>query len=294
VTLVQTLRYFLREASLNLLRGWRISSLAVATIGISLFVVGSFFLVTANVSSLLADWGSDAKVTVYLQEDVSEEEAKRLADEVMEQDWVEGATVVSREEAVARFEEVFPRIADAGSLKLDEILPFSLELELTPDMTVESVQERAEQIATDPRVEIVDDDRQWQSRLLRFLRAARVLGTILGLILLIAAVFTIASVIRLSAHLYRDEIAVMRLVGATELVVRGPFYLEGLMQGVFGGVLALTALYGSYRFVRAGSEFSGLADLFLGNFLPLQQAALLVVMGGLAGLLGALLSLRSE
>jgi cell division transport system permease protein len=112
--------------------------------------------------------------------------------------------------------------------------------------------------------------------------------------LLVAAIFTIASIIRLTAYLYRDEIGIMRLVGATELFIRGPFYVEGLLQGVLGGAGAVLALYLGYVLLVPHAPSSWLAGALLGNFLPLRQQGLLVALGALAGFAGAVASLRRE
>ena len=81
-----------------------------------------------------------------------------------------------------------------------------------------------------PAVDMVDDDRDWLRQLELLVAVFRGVGLTLGALLLAAATLTIASVIRLTAYLYRDEIAVLRLIGATEFYIRGPFYAEGLVQ----------------------------------------------------------------
>jgi cell division transport system permease protein len=128
---------------------------------------------------------------------------------------------------------------------------------------------------------------------------------VLGAVLLLTAIFTISSVIRLTAYLYRDEIAVMRLVGATEFYIRGPFYVEGLFQGLAGGLLAVGSLFGIHRLVvggGAGSPYAGspdagsplLASVLAEDFLSPRQVVLLISLGALAGLVGAVTSLRRE
>jgi cell division transport system permease protein len=113
-------------------------------------------------------------------------------------------------------------------------------------------------------------------------------------VLLSAAVFTIASVIRLTAYLYHEEILIMRLVGATEFFIRGPFFLEGLLQGLLGGVVAVVALYGAHALALAQAARSVWGGLLLGDFLGFGQQIFLVALGALAGLAGAVLSLRRE
>jgi cell division transport system permease protein len=112
--------------------------------------------------------------------------------------------------------------------------------------------------------------------------------------LLGAAIFTIASVIRLTAYLHHEEIGIMRLVGATEFFIRGPFYAEGLLQGLIGGALAGGALFGVYAALHARRQGSLFSSVLALDFLSPQQVAFLVLLGAAAGLFGAVASLRRE
>ena len=87
-------------------------------------------------------------------------------------------------------------------------------------------------------------------RLKRVVNVVNLVGIVAGAILALAAAFTIANVIRLTMMLYREEIAIMRLVGATERIIRGPFLIEGLLQGTFGALLALLLLFGGFEAAR--------------------------------------------
>jgi cell division transport system permease protein len=141
---------------------------------------------------------------------------------------------------------------------------------------------------------MVDDDRDWVRQLEEALRLISGVGAALVAVLMLAAVFTIASVIRLTAYLYRDEIGVMRLVGATELFIRGPFYVEGLLQGLLGGALAVGSLYVAHRLLLPHTPQTWLAGALAGSFLEPARQALLLCLGALAGLAGAIASLRRE
>jgi cell division transport system permease protein len=141
---------------------------------------------------------------------------------------------------------------------------------------------------------MVDDDREWLGQLEAVVAVIRTVGLALSAGLLGAAIFTIASVIRLTAFLHHEEISVLRLVGATEFYIRGPFYAEGMLQGLLGGLVAAGGLWGAWRLVRVHNPGSLLSTLLLGEFLSPVHLVLLVAFGGLAGLVGAVASLRRE
>jgi cell division transport system permease protein len=98
----------------------------------------------------------------------------------------------------------------------------------------------------------------------------------------------------LTAYLYRDEIAVMRLVGATERYIRGPFYFEGLIQGLAGGFLAVVGLYVAYVALNPKGTTTPMGMIVIDDFLSGGSLILLLILGGLAGLMGAVMSLRRE
>jgi cell division transport system permease protein len=149
-------------------------------------------------------------------------------------------------------------------------------------------------LESEPGVELVDSDQQWLERLVEVLALARLVGLAVGLGLVVAATFTIAFVIRLTAYLHLEEIAVMRLVGATEFFIRGPFYVEGLLQGLLGGLVALVALFALHALALARAGESAWLSLVLGGFLTWREQVVLLLLGGMAGLLGAVASLRRE
>jgi cell division transport system permease protein len=115
-------------------------------------------------------------------------------------------------------------------------------------------------------------------------------------VLAVAAAFTIANVIRLTMMLYREEIEIMRLVGATERIIRGPFLIEGFLQGTIGGVLSVLLLYGLFEAARRSLAPSAtiLWGFLFRGFLPWEKIAALIAGGMLAGWLGSWLSVRER
>ena len=293
---LQALRYFFREAAVNLVRSWKVSLLAVLTIAVSLFIGGAFLLVSGNLAASVERWRSQMRVVIYLRPDTSEADLYRLAAEAARGRGVASVEPVTAAAARRRFQEIFPGLSDLVAGWQNEPLPASLEIGLDP-RAAESPLGRAAWLdgwRKRPEVTLVDDDREWLGQLETVVAMVRAVGLALVGGLLGAAIFTIASVIRLTAYLHHEETGIMRLVGATEFFIRGPFYAEGLLQGLIGGLLASGALFGVYQLLQArqrGSLFSSVLAL---DFLSPQQVAFLVLLGAAAGLFGAVASLRRE
>ena len=297
MSILQALRYFFREAAVNLLRGWKVSLLAVLTIAVSLFIGGAFLLVSGNLSASVERWRGEMRVVIYLKPETSEADLRRLAAEAARAPGVRSVEPVGAAAARKRFQEVFPSLSDLVAGWQEEPLPASLEIGLDA-RTAAAAPGREAWLAGwrhRPEVTLIDDDREWLGQLETAVAVVRAVGIALVAGLLGAAIFTIASVIRLTAYLHSEETGIMRLVGATEFFIRGPFYVEGLLQGLLGGLLASGALFGAFQFLHARGRGSSLfATILALDFLSPRQVAFLILLGGAAGLFGAVASLRRE
>lgn len=295
MTFAQAIAYFTREASLNLIRGWKVSLLAILTIGVSLFLAGIFLVVSANLQHVVTQWRGESKIVVYLETGSSESSRQQVRQRLTEAEWTVAVEAVSAAAAGQRFRETFPALADLLDGWGEEPLPASFEVSLDWDRTESApLDVWLEELRAEPAVSMIDDDRDWLRQLEAVVLVLRGLGMVLGTILLATAIFMISSVIRLTAFLYRDEIAIMRLVGATEFFIRGPFYMEGLLQGLIGGILAVTALLLAHSLFLQRSAESLVASVLTTKSPGFLQLVLLVGLGGLAGLIGAVTSLRKE
>lgn len=294
MTFAQALVYFFREAALSLARSWKVSLLAVLTIAVSLFVGGGFLLASSNLAELAREWRREARVVVYLKPEAAAAERTELVEEARRLPWAADVVEVGPEEARRRFQAAFPSLADLVEGEGAAPLPPSVEVLLTPDAEPGAVSAWTAQIRDRPAVDMVDDDRDWLRQLEALIALVRGAGVALGLVLLGAAIFTIASIIRLTAFLYHEEIAVMRLVGATEFFIRGPFYVEGLLQGLLGGGIAVAGLFLTYQGLAPEDGLGVLGRVLAPGFFSAAEMAGLVALGGAAGLAGSLLSLRRE
>jgi cell division transport system permease protein len=197
-----------------------------------------------------------------------------------------------------RFRQSFGAIADAtGDMPVNP-LPASIEVRLRPGGNPSTAEALAQQMAKAPGVSDVRYDRVWIERLMRAASLVRAWGFVLAALLVGAAALTVASVVRLAMAARRDEIHIMQLVGAPIVYIRGPFVMEGLIQGGLGAVVALGGLWIGFGMLRR-SAASGLGELGAAidpaslAFLSAPMAVGLVVAGMGVGSIGGFIAARA-
>jgi len=275
----------------------RTSFVAVAMIGISLLIVGSFLLVAENLGRAAAQWQGKSRIVVYFDVAAAPQEIRAVDAFLEARPELARRRLITREEALARFKSYFANLSEVVGQLEGNPFPPSYEIEVDPRLAQSrGLVQNITALRAMAGVDQVQYDWEWLTRLRRLVNVINLIGLVAGGILGIAAVFTIANVIRLTMMLYREEIEIMRLVGATERMIRGPFLIEGLLQGTIGGLLSIGLLYAVYEIANRSLAPSGSilwSFLFLG-FLPWQKIAALVAGGMFAGWLGSWLSVRDR
>jgi cell division transport system permease protein len=290
---VRAFRYAFDEALASLWRGRDSGLLSTATIALALFVLGGFLLVTANLERLGAQWSSTAELSVYLTDEATPADRKAIEVALTGSDAVSGREFVSKADALARFKQTFGDLASAIDDPTDNPLPASFEAHLRPGPgAAASVDGLAAELRQMPGVADVRYDRQWLNRLLTVIRLIRGIGLALGTLLAVAAALTVANVVRLALYARRDELDIMHLVGAPPVYVRGPFVMEGVLQGGAGAVTALAVLALVFFALRARYlvPLASAVNLSAIRFLPPELCVLLVVGGMAVGCLGGLIA----
>ena len=289
--------YFFREAVRRIWVSKRTSFVAVAMITISLVTVGAFLLVAENLGRAAAEWQGRSRVVIYLAPEATPQQIAAVDQNLASDRTLAQRRFVTREVALARFKKYFANLSSVvGQLDANPFPP-SFEIDVTPALAQSrAFTARMDAIRALPGVDQVQYDWEWIERLRRLVGVINVIGLVAGGILAVAAAFTIANVIRLTMMLYREEIEIMRLVGATERMIRGPFLIEGFLQGLLGGCLSvalLFALFEAGRRTLAPSSSILWGFLFTG-FLPWQKIAALIAGGMLAGWVGSWMSVRER
>jgi cell division transport system permease protein len=282
------LRYWAAQALRGIRASWTVQLAAVGSISVGLLLVGLVALGAKNLDRLVATVGNGLQVTAYLRPDADHARVAALTRTLSRNRLVASVRRVSPEEAHRRLEA---SLGDRPGL-LDGVepgfLPASLELTLRRS-EADRVRPILALLSASPAVEEVDYLGQWVNRLSSILALVRGLGVAVAIIICLACLYIVVSTIRLGVFARREEIGILRLVGATERYVRAPFLLEGALQGVAGALLASGLLYLLFRVATPPLEGLWGQGLSSARFAFLSPAQLLAGIGVavLLGLLGS-------
>ena len=298
------LGYSLHEAGRHFRRNWSTALGAVVTIFLSLFVIGLFVIGSVLLNRLAGDVENQVTIQAFLSDGADKSAVNAFQQKISGWDFVEDVTYKSKEEALESYrEKMSDKNANDVVAALDGTnpLPASLVITLSDPKQVENV---ASMIIEDNDFKSISDDTENPTRSVQYgrdtvkklLSVTYVLrfGTIVlvGLLAFIAFVF-INNTIRLAISARRREIAIMRLVGASNGFIRGPFLTEGMLEALFGSLLAILVLHGGTLIVlpRLQAGLSFLSFDIPTVILTLTYASL-VGIGCLLGLFGSAIAMR--
>jgi len=272
-----------REALLAFRRAPLLSALSVTTIAFSLFVLGLFGLVAVNLQNALRRVAERVEIVAYVLPGTPAETITLALKDIEAFPEVAAATFVSEDAALARAKAELVEFRDVLRELEHNPLPASIEVKLQPAFRdAEHVNAVADRLRGFGFVDDVRFGRDWVEKLDRLRQLAAAVGIVVGAAFAGVAIIIIGTTIRMAVLQRSREIAIMRLVGATDGFVRRPFLLQGTMKGLLGGLVAVALSYGAYILI----------DRFLiqVSFFTHEQALVIVGFGALIGLMGSLLS----
>ena len=275
--------YLLREAMNNLRVNRGNVLIGIVTTAFTLVCFGVFVLLYLNLKNVTGTLQSDIEVIVYLDPGVSEQAVALVQKRLETEPAAVALTFVSEEQALREFSEQFPE----ESLLLEGMdtnpLPASVVVNLSPRfLDTESLSAFAERVKQLPGVTHVAYSQDWVDTLTLVVSYFELGAVVIGMILAMATVTIIANTIRLSLHTRKEEIEILRLIGATGVFIAIPYVIEGTILGAVGGGLSLVFLKGVFEFLRLELNASG---WFVGveHVLPVfpRQVSFLLVMTGM-------------
>ncbi|HPS75513.1 MAG TPA: permease-like cell division protein FtsX [Oscillospiraceae bacterium] len=274
--------YLIREGFRSI-RTHRFMSFASVTIIMAcLLIMGSFSLVAVNINSLIKDLESQNEIVAFVNEDYSQSQAKALQPKIEAVDNVASAEFVSREQAMKNFMADYSKDQMEG---IDEsVFRDRYVIHLTDISLMAQTKTALESVTGVAKVNAHVD---YANDMITVRNIVSVVTLVLIVILVIVSFFIMTNTIKLATFSRREEIAIMKMVGATNGFIRLPFVVEGLVLGLMGGVLAFFAEWGLYSLVTGK-----IMETIAGNFVevvPFASVAtpVLLVFLGVGILVGA-------
>lgn len=280
---MRRLVYLLQEAFANLRVNRASVAIGMVTTAFTISCFGIFSLLYVNLSTLAGTLQHEIEVVAYVQPNASEQILQGIKQRLSGEQAVRTLSFVSQETALEEFHEQFPDESLLLEGMEENPLPASFVMQIDPRFqdadTVEAFVERVKQF---PGVVQVRYSQEWIDTLALLVSYFEFGAVLIGIILGVATVTIIANTVRLSFYSRKEEMEILRLIGATGTFIATPYVIEGTLLGLCGGGIALALLKGVFEFFRlelnASGWFSGLESA-LRFFSP--QTSLLLVVGGM-------------
>ena len=292
---MRRLFYLFREAWANMRANRTTTLVAILTTAFTLACVGIFLLLYVNLRSAAGWLQDDIKIMVYLDDRLSREAVAELESRLKTDRMVAAVLFISKEQALGEFRAQFP--ADSHLLEGlgQNPLPASFVVTLAPQYrSPDAVKRWTERVRTMPGIAKVDYNQEWIDALAGLVRYIELIAIGVGVILSAASVTIIGNTIRLTLFSRREEIEILRLIGATRWFIRIPYLLEGAVLGALGSGLSLLILKGGFELFRqqisSTGRLSGIEHMIA--FFPFSVCLALVLVGIGLGFAGSFVSLR--
>ncbi len=257
-------------------------------------ILGVFLALSNNLQFTAKELSSNMVITFFLKKNIDPAEREALQQKIKNHTLITGVRYVSAEEALRRFQKNFPELQSILENLKSNPFPASLEARIQERASASSqVLKFVNEASGLSGVEDVQFNRDWVEKMESLSRLARAVGFFLGGILILASFFIISNVIKLNVLARKNEVEILRLVGATNAFIRIPFLLEGILLGALGSLVSLGILFLVIKFfpIYLGPSLGALQELIRFRYLSLSQSLSLIAAGGGIGLLGSTSSL---
>lgn len=267
-----------------------LTTVTVITIALSILIVSAYGLLLMNINDFIDRWQTGIRVMVYLKDQRS---ADRLEEDIASLKGVSHVRFISKESGLAYLKQEMKTQSSIFSDLKTNPLPDAFEVHLSPVVfQMSEIHRLAGQIKNMEGVSEVEYGQKWFDRFLGIFSLIRLGGYAMGVLFFMAAVFIVANTIRLVLYTKRDEIEIVRLIGATDRFIQAPFFIEGLLQGATGAVLGLTALYVIFTMVSSNVQTVLSEGSMSLRFFPVEFIISIIAGSMVIGWIGCYLSLR--
>jgi len=286
------LNYFLSETAVNLKRNLLMTIAAISTVAISLLLLGGAQILQLVVANVTSTWEGKVEVSVFLRNDVTEGELDDLRSDLAGMPEIETFTYVSKNQAYEEFKKLYADKPELYEVLPKDSLPASFRISLVAASEAEEV---AARVDGSPGIDDVNFGGDIIRRLLQVNTLLRAVTIGMSAVLMVAAAALIANTIRLAIYARREEISIMKLVGATNWFIRIPFMFEGVFAALTGAIVSSIVVLGANElfFSKMGDFLAFLGPVFSFSAWEIAKVLLILVGGGVAvGLFGSALALR--
>lgn len=288
--------FLLREAFSNIRTNRTTTLIGIVTTAFTLACFGVFLLLYLNLKGLAGGLKDDIQIILYLEDGLSSPSITALRRQLERDEAVAAVSFTSRDEALTDFQAEFPSESSLLEGLGTNPLPASFVISMASDFqSPRKVQGVVQRFRTVPGVDQVRYSREWVEHLATLVGYLELVAMVVGVVFTLASVTIIANTIRLTLYTRREEIDILRLVGATNGFIRVPYVVEGAVLGGLGGALSLLILKGGFELFKL--ELSSSVPLFsIGStfeFFSTQVACLIIAGGLMLGCAGSYLSLTN-
>jgi cell division transport system permease protein len=290
---IRTLGRHARESLKSITRNGWMTFASVSAVTVTLILVGVFFVIMMNLNRVAETIEEDVQIRVHIDVAANEEDQKALKSKIEQLPEVKSVKYSSKEDELQALIKSMGE--DGDSFKLFEQDNPLNDVFIVKTKNPNDTMKIADKMAKFEYVTKSVYGKGTVEKLFKFINASRNVGIVLILGLFFTAVFLISNTIKITIIARRREIKIMRLVGATNAFIRWPFFLEGLWLGILGAILPIILISIAYY-----HAYDYLAPKLVGNFIQIlpyepfvfQVGGLLVLMGGLIGVWGSVMSVR--
>ena len=284
--------YYIKHALINIFANRVVHGISISTISSSLLLFGSFVLLFLNLNNWMMEWGQSLSMSVYLKDGIDQKAKARVESLLRNLPGAELKDYISKEKAMVDLMKGLG--AHSGLLDglKENPLPASFEI-VFKDVNIRQLNPRKmkEEIEKIEGVDEVQYSEEWLERFEGLIYVLKVAGFIIGGFLCLAVLFITTNTIKLTIYSRRDEIEILKLVGATDWFVKIPFLIEGAIQGLLGGLIALSILFLMFSvFSLEKVHVIGLPILDI-VFLPIEYLGIILLLSLVLGLMGSFVAI---
>lgn len=283
--------YFFKQALVNIMSNRGVHTVGLSTMIVSILIFGAFLLLFVNFNNWIQGWGHSLSVSVYLRDGINKATRDEVASFIRSLPRAEIKRFISKKGALRDLKNALGNHSGLLEGLSKNPLPASFEV-VFKDIEGHKTDPQAikKELEKMEGVEEVQYSEEWLKQFEGLMNMVKLIGFVIGGLLCMGVLFIVTNTIKLTIYSRRDEIEILKLVGATDWFVKTPFLLEGMIQGLVSGLLALLVLFSGYLLLSAKKmHFLGLALLDF-MFLPQEYVLSLFIISIALGLGGSFIA----